>query len=344
MLELTSGDILQADTEALVNTVNCVGVMGKGLALQFKKAFPANFEEYEDACEAGEVELGKMFVHETGQLTNPKYIINFPTKDHWRSDSRLEDIEEGMDALVAVVERLGIKSIAIPPLGCGLGGLDWEDVRECVFTAFEDVSDVEVLLYQPGGAPEADDMVMHSEQPKWTAGRAILIALMDEYLAGLMDPSISLLELHKLMYFAQEGGENLRLQFEKGHYGPYATNLRHVLNRIEGHFITGFGDGGEKPDKPLELVEGVREKAHDELDDLPGTQNRFEQVADLVDGFETPFGMELLATVHWVASQESAENLEDVVNGVRSWNTAKKKFSPREIEIAWEHLKERGWL
>src|SRR5215208_2123004 len=118
-VEIRRGDLLAADAEAVVNTVNCVGIMGRGIALQVKNAYPANFKAYEAACKRGEVEPGRMLVHETGQLTNPRYIINFPTKRHWRGRSRIEDIESGLDALVAEVRRLGIKSIAVPPLGCG---------------------------------------------------------------------------------------------------------------------------------------------------------------------------------------------------------------------------------
>src|SRR5271169_1518288 len=142
MIEFASGDILQADVEALVNTVNCVGIMGRGIALQFKNAFPGNFKAYEAACAREEVQPGKMFVFETEALTNPKYIINFPTKRHWRGKSRIEDIEAGLTALGAEIRTRGIQSVAIPPLGCGLGGLDWEEVRPRIEAAFRDLPDV----------------------------------------------------------------------------------------------------------------------------------------------------------------------------------------------------------
>ena len=122
MIEYKRGDILAEDAEALVNTVNTVGVMGGGIALQFKKAFPANFKAYAATCKRGDVQPGRMFVFETGQLTNPRYIINFPTKRHWRGKSRMEDIDAGLEALVKEVRDRGIRSIAIPPLGSGLGG------------------------------------------------------------------------------------------------------------------------------------------------------------------------------------------------------------------------------
>ena len=129
MIRFTTGDILAEDAEALVNTVNCVGVMGRGIALQFKKAFPENFRVYAAACRRGEVQPGRMFVFETGALTNPRYIINFPTKRHWRGNSRIEDIDAGLKDLATVIRQRDIRSIAVPPLGAGLGGLEWSEVR-----------------------------------------------------------------------------------------------------------------------------------------------------------------------------------------------------------------------
>ncbi len=150
MIEFRRGDIIGEDAEALVNTVNCVGVMGKGVALQFKAAFPANFREYAAACRRGEVMPGKVFVHETGQLTNPRFIINFPTKRHWRGKSRIEDIEAGLRSLRHEIEARGIKSVAIPALGCGLGGLRWTEVRPPLEQTLGPLNDVRVVVFEPG--------------------------------------------------------------------------------------------------------------------------------------------------------------------------------------------------
>lgn len=148
MMEFTSGNILRADAEAIVNTVNCVGVMGRGLALQFKREYPANFKAYEAACKRKEVVPGSMFMFETAQLTNPRFIVNFPTKRHWRGASRIDDIEAGLVALVHEVKKRGIKSIAIPPLGCGLGGLDWNGVRPLIERAFKTLPEVRTLVFE----------------------------------------------------------------------------------------------------------------------------------------------------------------------------------------------------
>lgn len=344
MIELVRGDIVKADVEALVNTVNCVGFMGRGIALQFKRAFPDNFAAYEAACRHREVEPGRMLVHPTDYLTGPRYIINFPTKRHWRGRSRLEDIDAGLRSLIPEVERLGITSIAVPPLGCGLGGLDWRVVRPRIETAFEALPNVRVLLFEPAGAPDALAMPRSMEAPKMTPGRATLVGLVAQYLAALMDPSVSLLEVHKLMYFMQEAGEPLRLQYVKAPYGPYAENLRQVLARIEGHLLSGYADGGDAPDKQLELVPGAVADASAFLAHHPATRTRFDRVADLVDGFETPFGMELLASVHWVARQEGATSADEAREALYGWNDRKRRFDQRQIEVAWQILLAKGWL
>lgn len=342
MIEYKTGDILRADVEALVNTVNCVGVMGRGIALQFREAFPANFKAYEAACKSEEVQPGRMFVFETGWLTNPKYIINFPTKRHWRGKSRIEDIESGLKALREEIVRRGIRSIAIPPLGSGLGGLDWNDVRPRIERAIADIEDVRVVIFEPNGVGEKKT-AQSRDVPNMTAGRAALVVLIDRYLAGLMDPFVTLLEVHKLMYFMQEAGQQLRLRYSKAMYGPYAENLRHVLRTVEGHLIAGYADGGDSPNKQLALVPGAVKDAAVFLQDDSDTRKRFDRVANLVEGFETPFGLELLSTVHWLVTHENAVDPEDVVSRTYAWSDRKKRFSPRQIKLALEVLSSKGW-
>jgi O-acetyl-ADP-ribose deacetylase (regulator of RNase III) len=345
MIELTHGDILKDDSDAIVNTVNCVGIMGRGIALQFKNAWPENFKAYKVACDREEVQPGRMFIYDTEQLAAPRYIVNFPTKRHWKGKSRMQDIDAGLEALVRDVARLGIRSIAIPPLGSGLGGLEWDEVRPRIEAAMQALPDVRVRLYEPKGAPQADKMQHSREVPRMTAGRAALVELMNRYVQGLLDPAISLLEVHKLMYFMQEAGEPLRLSYVKAPYGPYAENLRHVLQKIEGHMVAGYADGGDDPTKPLTVVPGAIEEAGAFLGEHGDTRARFDRVGDLVEGFETPFGLELLATVHWVASHTVAGAVvEDVVRETHAWNDRKKQFTPRQIGIALNVLDAKGWL
>lgn len=339
-IELKTGDIFKADADAIVNTVNCVGIMGRGIALQFKNAYPVNFKAYKAACDAEQVQPGRMFVFETGKFT-PRFIINFPTKRHWKGKSRIEDIEAGLIALAEEIKSRGIKSVAIPPLGAGLGGLDWDHVLPRIKLALQDIPNVNVIIFEPKGPPNT---VRVSSVPNMTTGRASLVTLMHRYLQGLMDPFVTLIEVQKLMYFMQEAGQPLRLNYVKHHYGPYANNLAHVLHRIEGYFVAGYQDGGDQPDKELTIVPGAIEEAENALAHEPHTHDNFNRVADLVDGYETPYGLELLATVHWVATREGATTHEAAVDRVRNWNERKKTFTPRQVAIAFDTLQSKGWL
>jgi O-acetyl-ADP-ribose deacetylase (regulator of RNase III) len=339
-IELRIGDLFAAGTDALVNTVNCVGIMGRGVALQFKKAYPLNFREYEAACKAGDVQPGRMFVYETGKFS-PRFIINFPTKRHWKGKSRIEDIESGLVALAHEVRERGIKSIAIPPLGAGLGGLDWDDVLPRIRSALQDIPGLDVVIFEPKGAPE---VVKSTAVPNMTEGRASLVILMQKYLKGLLDPFVTLIEAQKLMYFMQLAGQPLNLDYDKGHYGPYAKKLSYVLHTVEGHFLSGYQDGGDQPFKELSIVPGAYEEARSFLADKPDVQERFRRVADLVEGFETPYGLELLATVHWVATQEDATSPQAALACIHDWNDRKKAFTPRQVAIAFDTLSSKGWL
>lgn len=344
MIYFTTGNLFDTPVDALVNTVNCVGVMGRGIALQFKKSYPDNFKEYAKACKEEEVIPGKMFVHSTGRLTSPSFIINFPTKRHWKGASSLEDIETGLKDLVSVIQKNGITSIAIPPLGCGLGGLDWTVVKSRIEEALKDLTNVEIVVYEPNGAPEPSQMARNKKVPKITPGRAALITLMNHYLQALLDPEITLLELHKLMYFLQESGQPLKLDYGKAEFGPYANNLRHVLNELEGYMISGYADGGDNPRKPLSLIPGAIKDALHHLEQDQDMKKHMDQVVDLVQGFESAFGLELLATVHWVAKHEKIQSKEDIHRGVYNWNDHKKIFSPHHIDIAYDTLKRKNWL
>lgn len=343
MINYKTGDLFNDHAEAIVNTVNCVGVMGRGIALQFKKRYPENFKAYEAKCKLGEMVPGRVFVFEVNSITNPKYIINFPTKRHWRGASRIEDIESGVIDLVKAIKAYDIKSIAIPPLGSGLGGLEWSLVKSKIEAVLVGIEGVEINVYEPTGAPKARDMVRNKKVPPMTPGRAALVELTHLYLKGLLDPFITLLELHKLMYFLQAAGENLRLQYVKETYGPYAKNLSHALNAVEGHMFTGYADGGDDPKKRLELIPGAIADAEKFLSKQPEMLKRMERVSELVDGFETPFGLELLATVHWLV-ENGADSLDEVIKETYAWNSRKTQFKPRQIEIALQRLISLQWV
>ena len=344
MIEEATGNLLQADAEALVNTVNCVGFMGKGIALQFKQAWPENFEQYAKACHAQEVQPGRMFIYRTGRMMNPKYIINFPTKRHWRGDSRIEDIKSGLQALVKEIERLEIRSVAVPPLGCGNGGLEWSQVRPLIHAAFRALPDVQVLLFGPVGTPAAKSMPVNTKRPNMTPARALFVKLMDQYAS--LDYRQTLLEVQKLAYFLQEAGEPLRLNYEAGRYGPFAPNLNKVLERMEGHFTRGYGDS-QKPDADIELLPGAVEEADVFLEGKFESLTHLQRVSELIQGFETPYGMELLATVHWVAvrAERPATNPDEAAAAVHAWNERKRQmFQAPHIATAYKRLQKRGWI
>ena len=348
MLEPAKGNLLEAPVEALVNTVNTEGIMGKGIALQFRQAYPEMFRAYEKACRDGEVRLGQVHVFDLGGLVGgPRWIVNFPTKGHWKSRSRLTDIENGLVDLTAKVRELGIKSLAVPPLGCGNGGLDWRDVQPLIEKAFAQFPDVRALVYAPTGTPDAKAMPNHTERPKMTPGQASLIALMHRYLSGLMDPFVSLLEVHKLMYFLKAAGEPMpKLTFEAKRFGPYAANLRHSLIRMENHLTRGYGDGKDTPNTQLELLPGAVEAANTFLAQSDETKARMKQVAELIQGYEDPYGMELLSSVHWVMQQNSRarNDAEAAVAAVHAWNDRKKKLLKSDhLHKAWSRLKEHHW-
>jgi O-acetyl-ADP-ribose deacetylase (regulator of RNase III) len=348
MIEIGKGNLLKASAQALVNTVNTKGVMGKGIALQFRDAFGEMYQRYLEDCKSGRVQLGRMHVYDRGALVDdgPRYIINFPTKGHWKSRSRLSDIEAGLADLLRVVRELGIKSIAVPPLGCGNGGLDWADVKPKIEAAFASEPNVQVLLYEPKGAPPAADMPRHTARPGMTEARGIMVVLMHRYLKGLLDPFVTLLELQKLMYFMQEAGQPLKLKYTAGKYGPYASNLRFELQRMEGHFINGFGDGTENPDKALELLPGAIEQAYDSLAKKDEINKRMDRVTKLIEGFEDSYGMELLSTVHWVMlNNPQARAIPEVaICDVQAWNTRKQTLmTPDHLRKAWERLAKEDW-
>ena len=338
------GNLLEMDVDALVNTVNCDGYMGKGIALQFKKAFPENFNAYSKACRSKQVKSGKMFVFQNKSLLNPKYIINFPTKLHWREKSKIEDIEAGLIALSEEIRRLEIRSIAIPPLGCGLGGLDWKVVRPKIENAMSGFKDIRISLFEPVETPKAKSMPIRTKRPKMTTSRALFIKLIRQYTE--LAYRMTLLEIQKIAYFLQNAEEDLKLNYKPNIYGPYAHNLNKVLEAMEGHFIQGYGDS-QKPDVEIELIPGATKEADQFLEHHSNSKSRLLRVSQLIEGFETPYGMELLSSVHWLACYPSkpAKNAKDAVDDVRKWSDRKRNmFHEKHINIAWDRLKELNWI
>lgn len=349
MIEFVNGNIINANTEALVNTVNTKGVMGKGIALQFKKAFPEVFLEYKAACNKGLVKVGEVNICKRNSTSGPRIIINFPTKDDWRKPSKIEYIKNGLKSLVQTVIDHHIQSIAIPALGCGLGGLKWNEVLPLIQAAFERTPNISVMVYPPKEIPSPQDMPNKTNRPKMTPTRAIVLQLFKQYC--VLGYELSLLEAQKLLYFLQESGEPLKLRFDKYTYGPYADNLRHVLSMFEGHFIIGFGDGRNNPSTPIKILPEALKEADDYLttnfQDNNDYTKHLSKVSNLIIGFESPYGLELLSTVHWLIKHESipSDNTSEIIKQVQKWSPRKKRIMKTEhIFSAIQKLRINAWI
>lgn len=342
MVTEKTGDMFESEAEALVNTVNCVGVMGRGVALQFKLRYPDNYVAYKKACDQGLVRPGKVFVFDRGSDACPRWIINFPTKRHWRGASRIEDIQSGLDDLVHQIRALGIKSIVLPPLGCGLGGLKWSEVGPLIKEHLAALGEVKALVYAPAaGIPRN---VHNTSVHKLTVSSASIILLAKRYLDGLLDPMLSLLEVQKLMYFLQESGERLKLDYKKDRYGPYAGNLRFVLQNMEGHYTYGYYDGGDNPRKQISLIPGAAQEAGKFMSAHAETMERINRVYELTEGFESLNGMELLASVHWAWVHENKRDDQVLIDYIHNWTDKKQRFTARQILLARKSLSEKGWF
>jgi len=349
MIQWHTGDILTADVEALVNTVNTVGAMGKGIALKFRHAYPEMFAEYQRLCADGEINIGVMHVYDLASMVNPRYIINFPTKQHWRSPSKIEFVKAGLADLVVKIQQLGIRSIAIPPLGCGSGGLNWNDVKPVIEQALSEVPDVVAWVYPPQAKFDQAAFSTPVARPEMTPSRAKVLAILNRYLELGYD--LTLIEIQKLLYFLQEAGESLKLRYTKGTYGPYADNLRFVLQRFEGHFIHGFAASKNSPKSPITLMADAVDEAKRIIDSDTGSTEssvpRLKRVETLIEGYESPYGMELLASVHWVVTRDgvAASDPEAVVKAVHSWNQRKANvMRAGHVVGALNQLNQLGWL
>jgi O-acetyl-ADP-ribose deacetylase (regulator of RNase III) len=343
--------MLDAPAEAIVNTVNEVGVMGKGIALMFREAFPANARAYEAACKKVEVKVGQMFVTETGSLMAPKWIINFPTKKHWRNPSKMEWIREGLKDLVRVIREKGIRSIAIPPLGCGNGGLEWSQVKREIEAAMSDIPDVNVTVYAP--TAEYQNAPKRAGVDELTPARALIAELVRRY--AVLGLECTNLEVQKLAWFLHRTIAQLKLndpfelQFSANKYGPYADRLRHLLNGLDGSYLhceKRLADAG-----PLDLIwfeNEKRDRITSYLNDEPAATyaEALEKTAAVIDGFESPLGMELLATVDWLLTEaKCAPDVESLKTALKNWPGGKaaarrkrKLFDDRLLALAVERL------
>src|SRR5690606_32352733 len=341
MIKVYEGDMMRSGAEALVNTVNTVGVMGKGIALQFKEAFPSNNKVYIDACKNKELTPGKLLaVWDENLELGRKLIINFPTKVHWRNPSKYEYIEKGLVALRDLIQNENLKSIAIPPLGSGNGGLDWNIVKPMIVEALSDLN-TEIMIYEPNAAIKA---ILQKQEVKkdvkLTPARASLLYALFAFES--MGEYSSLFAANKLAYFLQKKGQKLNLDFKPYVYGPYAIGVEKVLYHLNGTYLKGMEQGNVKPFEPLQLN---YEKWNDIKkyieNDLPyEDKNRLNSLIEFISGFTSELSLEILATVDFIISQNNQYSLDDVMSAIGSWNIRKRDLFKRElVEISYNYLK-----
>lgn len=336
MIKYLTGDIFDSTAEALVNTVNLVGVMGKGLALQFKKRFPANFNLYKKACASGNIAIGKLFMTR-GELTNgPKYIINFPTKNHWRNPSEYAYIDKGLDNLIAIIKENDIKSIAIPPLGAGNGGLDWTEVKKLIAAKLSDL-DLDIYVYEPTSAIAEQ---MKTERVKLTPARAMMLDML-YYVVG-QGEFVSEFSSEKVCYFLQRlGCWNLfNLHYEPKYYGPYSGKVRYVLNALNGSYITGYSDMNREPFAPLGIIDSGEETVADFIAQNEGLKDYTTRCKALLDGFCSDFALELLSTVDYIMDNKKVYDEDLIIREISDWSHRKSRLfnDKRYITLAKKRL------
>lgn len=350
MITFTQGNLLEARAQALVNTVNTVGVMGKGIALMFKERFGDNYRQYAAACKAGQVHTGHMFITEPAELDGPRWIVNFPTKQHWRSPSRLEWVIEGLQDLRRFLLEKQVKSIAIPPLGAGNGGLDWSVVKPEIERVLGDLPGIEITVFEP--TTQYQNVAKRTGVEKLTPARALIAELVRRY--WVLGMECSLLEIQKLAWFLERsverllpGDKELNLQFEPNKFGPFAPKLNHLLNSLDGSYLRS--DKRIADATPFDVIwfdDGRKDLVQAYLrTEAKAYAQALEDTAALIDGFESPFGMELLATVDWLLAKEGvAPTVPAVREGLKQWpvaGAAQRKqalFHDEAIGIALERL------
>ncbi|MFZ4477210.1 MAG: type II toxin-antitoxin system antitoxin DNA ADP-ribosyl glycohydrolase DarG [Saprospiraceae bacterium] len=343
-MEYITGNLLEAQTEALVNTVNTVGVMGKGIALQFKERFPVNFKIYADACKKGEMQVGKMLVVKEHTLQGEKIIINFPTKVEWFKKSQYSYIEAGLKDLAKVIEEHKIKSIAIPPLGCGNGGLKWEKVKPMMDQYLGHPGHIDIQIFEPNDAVKA---ILQQEAVKKAVGltpaRAMLLYALFKY--EKLGEVASVFSANKLAYFLQKSGEPMRLQFVPYKYGPCAQAIEKVLYALNGKYLKGMEQMQARAFEPLQLnyetYGEVEQYIHTNLS--TDQKQRLDSVFSIMDGFESTLSLEILSSVHYLISENPQLTEDQLFDLIQEWNERKKNLVTKEyVHIALEHLNAYG--
>jgi O-acetyl-ADP-ribose deacetylase (regulator of RNase III)/uncharacterized protein YwgA len=336
-LSFRDGDLFAEPVDALVNTVNCVGVMGKGVALDFKRRWPANFKAYKKLCDAKQLTPGKLFIFEANGLfssEDPRFLVNFPTKDHWRSKSQLSYVADGLDALATAIRDYNIASIAIPPLGCGNGGLDWADVKPLILSKLGELEDVDIIVFQPKGSADEPEHI-HSKFPM-TFERAILLKSLGD-MEVYFDGEFDRISLQKIAYFLQALGVNFQLRFERNLHGPYSETLKNAFIAFDKH---GMVSGFHHENRRSHVTRSGYAIADEYLNNADKDSGLIiDRLDKLIQGYESPYGLELLSSIHWLADHERCFPVEKVIEAMKAWNDDKRNsFDENSIRLAYKRL------
>lgn len=348
------GDMFGARADAIVNTVNCVGVMGKGVALEFKRRWPENFDEYRELCQRKALRPGKVFVHQNSDMLDRdswRFLINFPTKDHWKQKSKIEYIDKGLDDFLVQVGNHGIKSVVLPPLGCGNGGLDWLEVRSLIVRKLSSVDSVKFFVFEPSEKASAatpgkakarttkNAEKNGSVKMEMTFERAVLVKAFGD-LSDYFGGNLTRIVMQKIVYFLQAMGVDYKVTFAKNEFGPYSEELRKAFVAMETlNIIHGFSS-----DSRNTTVLPDAYKLADEFlqgDERVRATEIINRSSLLIEGYESPYGMELLASVHFLADQEKISDVGEIQDALSGWSAQKgEKFSPELVDIAYNRLRE----
>ena len=343
-MQYLTGNLLESDAQALVNTVNTVGVMGKGIALQFKEQFPKNYKIYSEACKRGEMKIGRMLVVKEMTMSGEKIIINFPTKTEWFRKSQYNFIEEGLKDLVNVIHEYQIKSIALPPLGCGNGGLKWEKVKVLMQQYLIPLRNIQIIIFEPNDSVK--EILQKQNQNKdveLKPGRAMLLYALFQY--AKHGETASVFAANKLAYFLQKSGEPLKLQFVPYVYGPYSQAVEKVLYALNGKYLKGMEQMKADPFEPLMLnwdrYDEVEKYIKSNLDSEQ--MQRLTNLFKFIEGFESTLALEVLASVHYLMSQQPGLKENELLQGIHSWSNRKRNLiTSTYVKIAYQHLQEFG--
>ena len=339
MIKYITGNILESKADALINTVNTVGVMGKGIALQFKKAYHNNYKAYVQACKKNEIEIGKLLIVKDSNLSSgEKYIINFPTKKDWRKPSEYGFIEAGLEDLIRIIKDYNIKSIAIPPLGAGNGGLEWEKVKKMIENKLSNI-EIDIFVFEPTQQIKEQ---LKKERVKLTDGRALLLYVLYDLVKN--GEYVSEFSSEKVCYFLQRFGAKkyLNLDFSPNFYGPYSGKVRYVLNVLNGSYIMGYSDMSKKPFEPITLVSDGYEDVKSYIEGNQELLSISNKTINFLNGFYSDFALELLSTIDFITTEINSFEKDLINKKLENWSDRKRSLfsNPKYIDISVKQLKE----